>query len=321
LADVERAARRIAPLISATPLQHSPWLSDLTKGDVWLKLELVQRTGSYKLRGAANAITRLKEQHPDLTAVVTASAGNHGQGVALVAAATGVQVRVYVPAHAPAAKRNALRRLGAEVVETPTYEEAEAQALDESARTGTPYVPPYNHPDIIAGAGTVALEMLRERPDLDAFVVPLGGGGLLSGTAVTVRALAPDAVIAGVEAVASPVFTSALAAGTPVLVDVSDTLADGLAGNMDLDSATFPLVRDLVDRVVAVDEEAIADAMRELILRERLVAEGAGAIAVAAVLAGSVDLRGRRAGIILSGRNVDASVIERILSGSGTSLS
>jgi threonine dehydratase len=313
LAEVEGAARRIAPLVTATPLLHSLWLSDLTRGDVWLKVELVQRTGSYKVRGAANAIVRLKERRPDLTAVVTASAGNHGQAVALVAASFGVRARVYVPAYAPAAKRSALRRLGAEVIETPTYDDAEAQAREESVRTGTPYVSPYNDPDIIAGAGTVALEMLRERPDLDAFVVPLGGGGLLSGTAVTVRGLAPGAVIVGVEADASPVFTAALAAGKPVVVAVGETLADGLAGNMDLDSDTFPLVRDLVDRVVAVDEASIAAAMRGLILHERLVTEGAGAIAVAGLLGGGVDLGGRRVGIILSGRNVDANVIERVL--------
>jgi threonine dehydratase len=176
------------------------------------------------------------------------------------------------------------------------------------------YVPPYNDDDVIAGAGTVALEMLDERPDLDTFIVPLGGGGLLSGTAIVVRARVHGALLIGTEAAASPVFTTALAAGRPVTVEVHDTLADGLAGNMDADSRTFGLVRDLVDRVVAVREPDIAAAMRDLILKERLVVEGAAATGVAAILTGGLDLAGRRVGVILSGRNVDAQVIARVLS-------
>lgn len=171
-----------------------------------------------------------------------------------------------------------------------------------------------NDLDVIAGAGTVALEMLDERPDLDAFVVPLGGGGLLSGTAIVARARVKNAFIAGTEAAASPVFTAALAAGRPVTVEVHETLADGLAGNMDADSRTFALVRDLVDQVVQVPERAIAQAMRDLISQERLLAEGASATAIAAVATGMLDLAGRHVGIILSGRNVDAHVIARVLS-------
>ena len=212
-------------------------MSETTGADVWLKLELVQPTGSYKLRGAANALLRWRRDRPGLTTVVTASAGNHGQAVAYVARAVGIRARVHLPATAPEVKRRALARLGAEVVEAPTYDDAEANAHADANRTGTPYLSPYNDADVVAGAGTVALEMIRDMPDLDTLVVPLGGGGLLSGCAIAARALAPRIAIVGVEAAASPVFTAALGAGRPVRVDVHATLADGLAGNMDSDIA------------------------------------------------------------------------------------
>jgi threonine dehydratase len=314
LLDIQSAADRIRGVAWRTPLVPSAWLSGVTGASVWLKLEIVQATGSYKIRGAVNAIARLKAARPEVTTVITASAGNHGQGLALAASTFGIRARVHLPVTAPEAKRQALARLGAEIVDAPHYDAAEVQAQDEARRVGGIYVPPYNDADIIAGAGTVALEMLDDRPELDAFVVPLGGGGLLSGTAIVVRARAPHALIVGAEAEASPVFTAALAAGRPVTVDVHDTLADGLAGNMDANSQTFDIVRDLVDRVVRVPEESIAQAMRDLVLQERLVVEGAAATAVGAILAGNLDLRGLHVGVILSGRNVDAHVIRRVLS-------
>ena len=313
ITDVQAAADRIRSTAWKTPLVPSPWLSDIARASVWLKLETVQATGSYKIRGATNALARLKAARPDVATVITASAGNHGQAVALAASALGVRARIYLPKSAPDAKRRAMARLGADIVEVPTYDAAEAQAHGEARRNGAVYVSPYNDADVIAGAGTVALEMFDERPELDTVIVPLGGGGLLSGTAIVARARAPQSFIIGTEAAASPVFTSALAAGRPVTVEVHDTLADGLAGNMDADSMTFGVVRDLVDRVIAVPEPDIAAAMRDLILKERLVAEGASATAVAAIL-GGLDLSGRHVGVILSGRNVDAHVIARVLS-------
>jgi threonine dehydratase len=313
ISDVHAAADRIRSTAWKTPLVPSPWLSDVARASVWLKLETVQATGSYKIRGATNALARLKAARPDVASVITASAGNHGQAVALAASALGVRARIYLPKTAPDAKRRAMARLGADIVEVPTYDAAEAQAHDEARRNGAVYVSPYNDPDVIAGAGTVALEMFDERPELDTLIVPLGGGGLLSGTAIVARARASRSLIIGTEAAASPVFTGALAAGRPVPVEVHDTLADGLAGNMDADSMTFGMVRDLVDRVIAVPEPDIAAAMRDLILKERLVAEGAAATAVAAIVSGGLDLSGRHVGVILSGRNVDAHVIARVL--------
>jgi threonine dehydratase len=309
VADVEAAARRIAPFVWHTPIIRSPWLSAAIHADVWLKLESVQTTGSFKLRGATNALARQSDRHHGLTDIVTASAGNHGLAIAWAARELGLTVRAYVPATAPAVKRDTMRSLGATVIETADYDLAEAGARDDAARTGGCYVSPYNDPDVIAGAGTVALEMLADCPALDAIVVPLGGGGLLAGTGIVAKASPRPAWVIGAEAEASPVFTSSLAAGRIVTVDVKPTLADGLAGNLEPGSRTFALVADLGDRVLLVAEGSIDLAMRELLRRERLVAEGASAAAVGGLLQGGIDLRGRTVGVILSGRNVDADVL------------
>ncbi len=313
--DVVAAGGRIATVARKTPLVRSAWLSTITGGEVWLKLETEQLTGAFKIRGAANAIARLKAAQPSITTVMTASAGNHGLALATAAGRFGIRVRVHLPKTAPEAKRRALQDLGADIVEAATYDEAETRAQAER-QAGAAFVSAYSDPDVIAGAGTAALEMLAERPDLDTFVVPVGGGGLISGTALVVRARTQGALVIGTEADASPVWTHALAAGRPVTVEVRETLADGLAGNMEPDSITFELVRDLVDRVVGVDETAIASAMRGLMIKERRVAEGAAATAVAALLQpfDRLDLTGRRIGVILSGRNVDAAVLDRISS-------
>jgi threonine dehydratase len=319
--DIDAAARRITALAWWTPLIASAWLTDLTgAAGVWLKLETVQATGSFKIRGAANAVARLREIRREVSTVMTASAGNHGLALATAAAHHGLNARVHLPATAPAAKRDALRRLGAEVVEAATYDEAEAAARAEAATDDTAFISPYDDDDVIAGAATVTREMLIDQPALDTILVPVGGGGLVAGAALAARTTAPKAVVIGVEAAASPVFTSALAAGHPVTVDVHPTLADGLAGNMDPASRTFGLVRDFVGRVVAVDEDAIGAAMRELLYLERVVVEGAGATALAALIGDNrnaaldLDLAGRHVGVILSGRNVDRAVLDRVLS-------
>jgi threonine dehydratase len=304
IGEIDAAARRIAAHVVRTPLVWSQWLADLSGANVWLKLETMQPTGSFKIRGATNAIARLRETRPDVSSVTTASAGNHGIALARAAAAFGIAVRVHLPATAPAVKKNALRQYGATVIEAASYDEAETQAHAEAARPDVTFISAYSHSDVITGAGTAALEMLNERPEIDAFIVPLGGGGLLSGSALVARNCNRPLIVVGVEAAASPVFTEALRAGHPVTVPVSPTLADGLAGNMEPDSQTFGIVRDLSDRVVQVREPSIDEAMRELESRMGVIAEGAGAVGVAALLEPEgLDLRGRTIGIIISGKN------------------
>jgi threonine dehydratase len=186
-------------------------------------------------------------------------------------------------------------------------------AREDAAKNGTMYVSPYNHPDVIAGAGTVALEMLEDQPDLDAIVVPLGGGGLLAGTALVATEHVRRVRVIGAEAESSPVFTAALSAGDITTVTVHPTLADGLAGNMEPESQTFAMVRDMVDAVALVAESSIETAIRALVWRERLIAEGAGATGVGALLQGGLGLEGARVGVMLTGRNVDESVLRRVL--------
>jgi threonine dehydratase len=312
--DIRAAAGRIAHAVFHTPLVKSHWLSEETGADIWLKLEFVQPTGSFKVRGAINAMQLLKDADAQLR-VVTASAGNHGLAVAFAGGLLNVPVRVYLPASAPAAKREGIGRLGAEVLPTERYEAAEARAQAEASTTGATYLSPYSHPYVIAGAGTVALEMLADQPTLDVLVAPIGGGGLLSGCAIASQApsLKPQALeVIGAEAEASPVFTSSLAAGRIVQVDVTPTLADGLAGNMERDSVTFDIVRRSGARVTIVSDEHIREAMRGLLRHEHLIVEGAAATAVGALRHHAAEFAGRRIGVILTGRNVDADVIQAL---------
>lgn len=319
-ADVEAAARRLAGIrmsgsgrVCRTPMLRSEWLSDRVKAEVWLKIESVQPGASFKIRGALNALHLLHTERPDVSTVVTASAGNHGTAMAIAARHFGFRLRVHLSVSAPDAKRDSLLSHGAELVEAASYDEAEAGARADAARSGAPYISPYNHPDVIAGAGTVALEMLEDEPALTAIVVPLGGGGLLAGAALVARSHGSGVRVIGAEAESSPVFTAALAAGEITTVKVEPTLADGLAGNLEPASRTFGLVRDLVDAVALVAESSLEAAMRGLVYRERLVSEGAGAAAVAALLQGGLDLGGGPVGVMLTGRNVDEAVLRRIL--------
>lgn len=326
-ADVETAARRLAGAragnagrVCRTPMLRSAWLSERSRAvtgghikDVWIKVESMQPGGSFKIRGALNALHVLRAEHPDISTVVTASAGNHGAAMAIAARQLGLRLRVHLPATAPDAKRQGLLSQGAELVESADYDQAEAAARADAEASGAPYISPYNHPDVIAGAGTVALEMLEDEPGLSAIVVPLGGGGLLAGAALVARGHVRHVRVIGAEAESSPVFTTALAAGAITPVIVRDTLADGLAGNLEPASQTFDLVRDLVDAVALVAESSIENAMRNLVYRERLIAEGAGATAVAAILQGGLDLGEGAVGVMLTGRNIDMSVLKRIL--------
>ncbi len=311
------ARRRIAPHIRRTPLVASAWLSALSGADVRLKLESLQVTNSFKLRGAVNAtaafIERSGREAGSRTAIVTASAGNHGRAMAYAAERLGLRLVVFTPRSAPRAKLDSIARHGADLRPAPTYEDAERLAKAFAADTGATYISPYSHPDVIAGAATVAVEILEDWPAVDTIVAAAGGGGLIAGIAIAARALAGKRVeVVGVECAASPAFHEALAAGRIVEVEVHPTLADGLAGNMDPESITFDLVRRDVDRMVLAPERAIADAIRGLFEEERVVAEGAGATAAAALIDG-LPLGGRHVAVVVSGSNIDPGVLSKAL--------
>lgn len=293
-----------------TPLRRSEWLSAASGADVSIKLEGIQTTFSYKVRGALNAVLQLGERHEHPPALVTASAGNHGRGLAFAAAIARLPLIVYVPEDAPRIKLEAIRAAGAEVIPCRDYDDAEARAREHGARGPAMYISPYAHPDVIAGAGTVAFEILEQDPRIEMLVCPIGGGGLISGTAI---AGGPDVATWGVEAESSSPFTHGLAAGHVVTIEVKPTLADGLAGNLDPGTITFDLVRRHVAGIVTVSEPAIAEAIRALVTEERVIAEGAAATAVAAVLGGKVPVRGRRVAIILSGANIDPHKLRELL--------
>ena len=305
--DVYQAQRRIGKRLPGTPLLPSPWLSSMAGGHVFLKIESVNLTGSFKIRGAFNAALRVNEgADRDAAPMVTASAGNHGRALAMAAEQLGLSCVVFTPATAPETKKNAIRRHGAILhSDCADYDAAEKQAKAFADAEGGIYVSAYNHPDVIAGAGTIGLELVAAMPQFDVAVIPLGGGGLASGVGLALKAAVPQVAIVGVEVEASSPFMLSLEAGRITGITPRASLADGLVGNLEPGSITFPLVQQVVDDVVTVSEDQLARAMKGLAHEERLIVEGAGAAAVAAIMAGKASAPGRRVIAIVSGGNVD----------------
>jgi len=287
-------------------------LSALTQGDVFLKLETLQPTFSFKIRGALNAVLAISEQADRPSALVTASAGNHGQALAYAARSAGLPLTVYVPSKAPRNKQEAIQRMGAALIACADYDEAESRAKQHGASGSAVFISPYSHPDVIAGAGTIALEMLEQEPELDTILVPVGGGGLVSGVAVA--GSGSRAEVVGVEVQASCPFRESLAAGRIVQIDVGPTIADGLSGNLDPETITFDIVRRLGTRMTLVDDTLLRAAIAGVLAEERLVVEAAGAAGVAAVLADAGRMRGHRTAVVLSGANIDRDVLASVIS-------
>jgi len=287
-----------------TPLRRSEWLSEVSGADVYLKLEVVQLTSSFKIRGALNAALRLKDASSPRTRLVTASAGNHGKALAYAAHALDMPLTVFIATDAPRAKVDAIRAAGAVVEPCADYDAAEAKAK-AAAGGDTVFVSPYSDPDVIAGAGTIMLELAEDLPALDAVIVPIGGGGLIAGIGIAATAISPATRIIGVEVAASCPFTRSLEAGRLTKIDVSPSLADGLTGNLDPDTITLDIVREVVDRIDVVGEAEVRAAIVDLFDREHLVAEGAAAVGPAAVASGRLDLAGQRVAVVLSGANID----------------
>ncbi|MEQ6900509.1 threonine ammonia-lyase [Nocardioides sp. YIM 152588] len=316
VADVEAARSLVDEVAVRTPLIESRWLGGLLDRPVWLKCENLQRTGSFKVRGSAVRIARLD---PEVRArgVVAASAGNHAQGVALAARQHGIPATVFMPEGAPINKERATRAYGADVVFAgPTLEDALAAAEQRAAETGATLIHPFDHRDILAGQGTVGLEVLEQCPDVATVLVPTGGGGLLGGIAVAVKARRPDVRVIGVQAAEAAAFPASLAAGHPIRLTEMHTMADGIAVGRP-GELTLPLVRDHVDEIVTVSEEALSRTLLALLEREKLVVEPAGAAAAAAVAAAALDgtaddLTGPVV-VLLSGGNVDPLLLGKVI--------
>ena len=313
--DVITAHARIADYVRRTPLAPSSWLSEISGSNIQLKLESLQITNSFKLRGAVNAISALVERSANAVPhVVTASAGNHGRAMAWAAEQLETRLTVFTSKNAPRTKRDAIRYHGADLRDSAIdYDEAERQAKAFALETPATFISAYNDHDVIAGAGTIGLEILEESPNTDLLVVPVGGGGLLSGIAIAVKTAAPQTSIIGVEVNASQAFQKSLAAGRITRIEVGDTIADGLTGNLDPQSITFDIVKELVDDMIVVDETAVRNAIRGLAANEKLIVEGAGAAAVAAVLNGAIKASGRNIVPVVSGANIDFERLIEVL--------
>lgn len=311
LGDITDAADRLAGFTFQTPLRLSEWLT-AGDADVFVKLETVQPTCSYKIRGAFNAVQKIADVGAADERLVTASAGNHGRALAYACSVFALPLVVFIAEDAPRAKVDAIRRNGAELRACASYDEAERLAKAFAASGGGTYISPYSHPDVIAGAGTIGLELLEQQPHLDTVIVPVGGGGLISGIGIAVKALSPSTRVVGVEVAASCPFTRSLAAGRLVAVDVSASLADGLTGNLDPDTMTLDIVREVVDEIVLVDEPLLRRALAGVVTNEHVLIEGAAAAGPAAILGGQIALKGNVA-VVLTGANIDADRLIDIL--------
>jgi threonine dehydratase len=314
LDDIRRAAADFdRSFVRPTPVLRSSTLSAMMGGDVWLKAECLQRTGSFKIRGGWNRVRALSGDER-ARGIIAASAGNHAQGVALAARAHGIRATIVMPLATPLAKVEATRDYGAEVVlHGASYDEAQAEAERIGGERGLVSIPAFDDPLVVAGQGTIGLELHAELPEIDAVVVPVGGGGLIAGVAVAMKALRPGARIIGVQAKAAPGVRRSLEAGAAVHVSPSPTIAEAVAVGGPGD-VTWPLIRELVDDVVLVDEDSIARAMVLLIERSKLVVEGGGAVGVAALLGNKIARKsGQRAAVLLSGGNVDINMLARVV--------
>jgi threonine dehydratase len=308
---VERAARALSAYLIPTPLQHSQALSELAGCEVYIKLELIQPIRAFKVRGALNKIIRLPPE-TRVKGVITASAGNHGQGVAYGAHVFGVPATVYVPTHANPLKVEAMKRLGATVVHAgDTYNDAYFAALHASP-AGAAFVHAFDDPDVIAGQGTLAVELVRELPEFDTVMVPVGGGGLISGIALYLKARRPHVRVIGVEPRGADAVKRSLDEGEMVTLDHLDTIADGLATTQP-GRLTFELTRRYVDDILLVDDAELLRAIRMYFEREHLLAEPAGAAALAGLLYRYRPAPRERVIVLLSGANVTDEVMMRAL--------
>jgi threonine dehydratase len=308
LTEIESAAHRLAGVAIRTPLLPADAVSEAVGTEVRLKCENLQRAGSFKIRGAFNFVSQLSDEQV-ANGIITYSSGNHAQAVALAGKLRGVRSVVVMPTDAPPVKRDGAQRLGAELhFEGTTSVERKARALQIAEEEELVVVPPFDHRHIIAGQGTVGLEIAREWSDVDLVLAPIGGGGLASGVAASVKRLLPGARVVGVEPTGAASMRAALDAGGPTLLGEVGTIADGLkpviAGEL-----TYEHARDLMDDVVLVDDDAIRDAAALLIGRQKLVVEFSGAATTAALLSGAVDAEGARVAVVISGGNLEPSML------------
>ncbi len=310
---IQTAAKRIEGVVVKTPFARAPLLSTLCDAEIYMKKENLQITGAFKLRGAFNKIASLTDEQR-AQGVIAASAGNHAQGVAFAAKHFGIQAVIVMPESTPITKINGVTSYGAEVVLAGgNYDEAYAYAIEYARKNALEFIHPFEDDEVMAGQGSVALEMLDEHADLDVVLVPMGGGGLISGVATAIKAIKPQIKIVGVSATGAPALKNSYEQKRPMDTTSVRTIADGIAVR-DASEITLEYMLKSVDEVVSVDDEEIANAILYLLERQKLVVEGAGAVGVAALLHNKVTgIKGKKVGVILSGGNIDVTMLSVII--------
>ena len=313
ISDIEQAHGRIAAVARRTPLERPLWLANESGRAVWLKMECFQTTGSFKLRGAVSRLSALTESER-ARGVLTVSAGNHGLAVAHSASLLGIDATIVVPRTASRAKVEAIARYPVTLIERgENYDEAERAARELERQGEKLFVSPYNDPYVIAGQGTAGLEIIMDEPRLEAILVPTGGGGLLAGVAIAVKALMPHIEVYGVESTASPSMLRSLEAGRIVEIEEEESIADGLAGNIEQDSITFPIIKHLIDGIVLVNEASIRRAVARMAREEHVMIEGAAAAGLAAL--DDERFKDYRVAAIITGRNITLDLFQAVTGG------
>ena len=312
--EIYQAKKRISPYVMRTPLVKAHALSDLFESEVWCKLETMQPTGAFKLRGATNAILRLNQEQRKC-GVVTVSTGNHGRGVAYAARELGIRAVICLSNLVPSNKVEAIKSLGSDVrVVGNSQDEAEIEANRLTEEEGLIPISPFDHPDVIAGQGTIGLELLEDFPELNCVVVPLSGGGLIGGIALALKAASPKIHVVGVTMENGPAMVLSLKAGRPVEVKEEESLADCLGGGIGLENRyTMSLVQDLVDETILVSEDDIGQAIRYVFETQRIVIEGGAAVGTAALLTKKLEVHGQNVALIYSGNNIAEETLRRVL--------
>jgi threonine dehydratase len=318
LQDIKDARETIRELVKRTPLLHSQFLSDFCGGDVYLKLENQQITNSFKIRGALNKMLHLSVEEMQ-KGVITASAGNHAQAVAIGAEKLNISTKIIVPKNTPKVKIDKIKKHNVELIlYGDIYDEAEQKAIELAKKNGLTYISGYNDKLVIAGQGTIGLEILEDLPNVDMVTVPIGGGGLISGISLAVKSVKPSVRVIGVQSEASPVMYESLKAGKIVDVKLRESIADGLFGGIEKGTITFGLVQKYVDDVMLIKEETIRKAIYLLWDKEKQVTEGSGAVAIAPILEDKRLFAGKTAVAVISGGNIDDKLFQSILASEHT---
>jgi threonine dehydratase len=313
LRDIQEAQKAVTPFIKCTPLRRSAFLSELCEGDVYLKLENLQITGSFKVRGAFYKLLHLTRKEKKL-GIITASAGNHGQAVAYAAQKLGLAAKIVVPETTPHVKIEGIRKYGAALVLFgDSYDEAEKKAKDLARKDRCAYISPYDDELIISGHGTAGLEIIEALPDVDLVVVPVGGGGLISGVSIAVKSLKHEVEVVGVQSEASPVMYESLKTGRLVDAPKTKTIAEGLSGGIEKGSLTFEIAKTCIDKMLLVKEATIRRAVYLLWAHEKQVVEGSGAAAIAPMVESQITFKGRTVVCVITGGNIDDELFKAIV--------